>query len=170
MYLYMRTVISLMLFVLFVFSNICLADVEDILDAQAEVLKLDAQKAKDEKRALRISKNGIELGRQEFIHTCAICHGADAKGNGPFSSSLNKKPGDLTQAKMKNNGVFPFKRLYEIIDGRKNETMHGSRTMPIWGDRYTAESWLEVSTQYSETLARGKIFELLLYLESIQSN
>ena len=60
--------------------------------------------------------------------------------------------------------------MYKIIDGREDISMHGSRSMPIWGDRYNAESWLEVNTQYSETLARGKIFELLLYLESIQEN
>jgi len=168
MYVCKRTVISSMLFLSS--SNICPADVEDILDAQTEVLRSDAKKIKDEKGVLRASKNGIELGRQEFIDTCAICHGDDAKGDGLFSPQLNKKPKDLTRIKMKNNGVFPFMKLYKIIDGREIASMHGSRTMPIWGDRYTAESWFEVSTQHSETLARGKIFELLLYIESIQDN
>ena len=164
------TTISIMVLVLLLSNSVCLADVEDIIDAQSEILKSDSERIKEEKSVVKISKNGVELGRQEFIQSCAICHGDNAKGNGPFSSELYKRPDDLTLIKMKNKGVFPFKKLYEIIDGRKSESIHGPRSMPIWGDRYTAESWLEVSTKHSETLARGKIFELLLYLESIQEN
>ncbi len=170
MYVSKLATISSILVVLILSSNICLADVEDILDAQADILKSEEEKKKEDKRALNLSKNGIELGRQEYKKTCAICHGDDAKGNGPFSVKLYKKPEDLTLMKMKNNGVFPFKRLYKIIDGRDSSSLHGSRTMPVWGDRYSAESWFEVSTHHSETLAIGKIFELLLYLESIQQN
>ena len=170
MYVTKLATISSILLVLMLFSNVCLADVEDIIDAQADILKSDEKKIKKHERILNLSKNGIELGHQEYIKTCAICHGDDAKGNGPFSVKLYKKPEDLTLMKMKNNGVFPFKKLYKIIDGRDSSSLHGSRTMPIWGDRYAAESWLEVSTEHSETLARGKIFELLMYLESIQRN
>ncbi|MDW3095030.1 MAG: hypothetical protein R8G33_05075 [Gammaproteobacteria bacterium] len=162
--------ISSILFALSLFSLVSYADVEDIIDSQAEILKSDEQQRKHEKFSLKKSKNGVELGRQEFIDTCVICHGDDAKGKGLFSPHLANKPKDLTLIEMNNNGVFPFKRLYEIIDGRKDESMHGTRTMPIWGDKYSAESWLKVSTQHAETLARGKIFELLLYLESIQDN
>jgi hypothetical protein len=39
----------------------------------------------------------------------------------------------------KNNGVFPFDSVYEIIDGRKTVIAHGTRDMPIWGDRYMPE-------------------------------
>ena len=39
----------------------------------------------------------------------------------------------------KNNGVFPFDSVYEIIDGRKTIIAHGTRDVPIWGDRYTPE-------------------------------
>ena len=55
-----------------------------------------------------------------------------------------------------------------IIDGRELVKSHGPRLMPIWGDRYTEESWYEVSPEHANTLVRGKIFELLLFLNSIQ--
>lgn len=162
------TLISLL--ALSVISFTCIADVEDVIASQAELLKSDAEKMKDERNTVKNSKNGVELGRQEFINTCAMCHGKDGKGNGPFSLHLATKPKDLTLIRINNNGEFPFKKLYDIIDGREITQTHGSRTMPIWGDHYSAESWLEVSTQYAETLARGRILELLLYLESIQDN
>lgn len=162
--------ISSILLALSLANITCFADVEDIFAGQAEKLKSDDQKTKHERKALTDSKNGVELGHQEFIDTCAICHGDDAKGKGSFNPYLANKPKDLTLIQMHNKGVFPFKKLYEIIDGRKDASMHGSRTMPVWGDKYSAESWLKVSTQHAETLARGKIFELLLYLESIQDN
>lgn len=168
---YKLTTISSILVSLLIFNIVSYADVEGIIDAQADLLKTESEKIRDKKRASEKSKNGIEAGRQEFIRSCAICHGDEGKGNGPYSAKSYKKPKDLTMVKNNNYGVFPFKKLYEIIDGRDNASTHGSaRDMPIWGDRYTAESWIEISTKYSETLARGKILELLLYLESIQDS
>ena len=159
---------SILLLALSIITFTCYADVEDIIASQGELLKSDSEKMKEERNTVKHSKNGVELGRQEFIDTCAMCHGEDGKGKGPFSLHLATKPKDLTQIRINNNGEFPFKKLYDIIDGRKITQTHGSRTMPIWGDHYSAESWFEVSTQYAETLARGRILELLLYLESIQ--
>ena len=159
---------SLILFTFFFISFPCLADVEDIIGSQAELRKSEAEN--NNRNPAENSKNAALLGQQEFTNTCAICHGNSGKGDGPFSSRLAKKPKDLTQIRSNNNGMFPFKRLYEIIDGREGAGTHGSRTMPIWGDRYSAESWFKVSTEHAETLARGKILELLLYIESIQDN
>ena len=107
-------------------------------------------------------------GEKEFQHSCAICHGEDGKGDGPYSFALVFKPADLTQLLIENNGQFPFIETYLIIDGREIMKSHGTRLMPIWGDRYSQEAWSEVSPQYAKTLVRGRIFELLLYLYSIQ--
>ena len=107
-------------------------------------------------------------GELEFQHSCAICHGEDGKGDGPYSFALVFKPADLTQLLIENNGQFPFLETYLIIDGREIMKSHGSRLMPIWGDRYSQEAWSEVSPRYAKTLVRGRILELLLYLYSIQ--
>ena len=72
-----------------------------------------------------------ELGKQEFESKCAACHGLSGKGDGPQSTVT--RPADLTVLAKNNGGVFPTRRVYEIIDGRQDVAAHGPRTMPIWG-------------------------------------
>ena len=109
-----------------------------------------------------------ERGKVEFVDSCSLCHGEDAKGNGIFSSMLKVETPDLTQLSRNNGGVFPYREVYFIIDGRDTIKQHGPRHMPIWGDRFKSTTWFTVNQDYAETLVRGTIFELLLYLESIQ--
>ena len=45
---------------------------------------------------IEISKEAREEAIQIFTARCVVCHGADAKGNGPASASLSPKPKDLT--------------------------------------------------------------------------
>ena len=112
--------------------------------------------------------NALSKGEEEYQRSCSLCHGEDAKGDGPYSIALVFKPSDLTQILRENDGEFPFLEIYFVIDGRDMTKVHGTRLMPIWGDRYNDESWSHASPEYSDTLVRGRIFELLLYLYSIQ--
>ena len=114
------------------------------------------------------SLDAIKAGGKEFQERCALCHGDNARGNGPYAFALVFKPSDLTTLSMENDGVFPFIKTYKVIDGREVVKAHGSRLMPIWGDRYRVESTLDVNAKNNATLVRGKIFELLLYLNSLQ--
>ena len=81
----------------------------------------------------------FDPGKAEYQSSCAPCHGKDGKGNGSVSTGLKVPPAALTVLAKKNNGVFPFNSVYEIIDGRKTVIAHGTRDMPIWGDRYMPE-------------------------------
>ena len=110
----------------------------------------------------------VLAGEKEYLQRCALCHGEDAKGDGPYSFALVFKPADLTQLLIENNGQFPFVETYLIIDGREIVKSHGTRLMPIWGDRYSEKYWSDVNPKLAKTLVRGKIFELILYLYSIQ--
>ncbi len=114
------------------------------------------------------SIKAVNAGAKEFQQRCALCHGGNAKGNGPYAMALVFKPSDLTTLLADNDGVFPFIETYLIIDGREMVESHGSRLMPIWGDRYNAEAWAEVNPEYGDTLVRGRILELILFLFSIQ--
>lgn len=107
-------------------------------------------------------------GEKEYQERCALCHGENGKGDGPYSIALVFKPADLTKLLVRNEGTFPFLETYLIIDGRDMNKFHGTRLMPIWGDRYNQESWSHVSPEFSNTLIRGRIFELVLFLYSIQ--
>lgn len=115
-----------------------------------------------------VIKKAEQKGKVEFNDSCSLCHGKNAKGNGVFSEMLTIPTADLTQLRKNNDGKFPYKELYSIIDGRNSIKPHGPRQMPIWGDRYQSITWFSINKKYSETLARGRVFELLLYLESIQ--
>jgi mono/diheme cytochrome c family protein len=78
-----------------------------------------------------------DIGKTEYQSSCAACHGVDGKGTGPVAAALKSKPTDLTTIAKENNGVFPFGRIYDIIDGRQQVRSHGDREMPIWGFRYS---------------------------------
>ena len=113
-----------------------------------------------------LSKRDITYGGVEFERSCAICHGFDGKGKGVMSDSLTKKPSDLTVLSKNNNGYFPFTDVYRIIEGSPNVGVHGSRDMPVWGDRYRKEAEIYEADEY--LFSRGMILELLVYLMHIQ--
>ena len=109
----------------------------------------------------------LASGELEYQRYCVVCHGENAKGNGIMADLLLIKPADLTQLSKKNGGDFPFWRTYRIIDGREEIRVHGARAMPVWGDRFRAEEGEEGPAAWVD-LARGRIWQLVYYLQSIQ--
>jgi mono/diheme cytochrome c family protein len=109
-----------------------------------------------------------QLGRDRYEAKCAVCHGADGKGNGPVANMLTKKPSDLTMMSKNNNGAFPFWAAYEVVDGRSGVGAHGTREMPVWGKEFYQSSRDGSQGISTETIVRGQIMELLIYLRSIQ--
>src|SRR5947208_1359608 len=58
-------------------------------------------------KAVPVKLSGSIDGAELFREHCAVCHGIDAKGNGPAAAALKKHPADLTQISRKNGGKFP---------------------------------------------------------------
>lgn len=118
-------------------------------------------------QALAQEQDVIAAGKREFQRSCATCHGVEAKGDGPSANALNVQPADLTQMSKKHGGVFLFWRTYEKISGRDEEVIrgHGTREMPIWGERFRLES--NAGEEYKLGV-RGRILSLVYYLQSIQ--
>ena len=109
-------------------------------------------------------------GKSEFQSSCATCHGIDGEGKGPLGPQLKNAPADLTVLAKKNNGGFPFQTVYEVIDGRKEVAAHGTRDMPIWGNRYgpnVAQTFI-VPGFDPETVIRMRILMVMDYLNRIQ--
>ena len=102
-------------------------------------------------------------GRDEFHVFCASCHGDSAKGDGPVASSLRKKPVDLTQLALKNNGAFPTETVFKTIDGRTPVSGHGGPDMPVWGDVF-AQSRESAGAEG----VKARVGSLVSYQESIQ--
>ncbi len=110
----------------------------------------------------------VEAGKEEFLYSCSLCHGEDAKGEGIFSTMLTVPVADLTVLSKENNGVFPFYESFRKIDGRGEVRSHALMNMPMWGERFSVTTQYSTEEKYNDTLVRGKIFELLIYLRSIQ--
>jgi mono/diheme cytochrome c family protein len=109
----------------------------------------------------------IAGGKIKFTQYCANCHGVTGKGEGPFGKMLVIKPADLTQLSKHNGGAFPFWSVYRMIDGRDEVRGHGVRSMPLWGFVFQMEEGARPGP-YQEDLVRGRIWQLVYFLESIQ--
>ena len=107
-------------------------------------------------------------GLEEFRASCASCHGIDGKGHGPLRKHLTIKPSDLTVLAKNNNGQYPFKKVMKTIDGRAGILVHGESAMPVWGQRYREEAGLEIHFVDYERVIRGRILELVYYIQNIQ--
>lgn len=115
------------------------------------------------------AKQNVDLGKWEYDAHCAACHGLTAKGDGFYAELQRQTPANLTELAKKNNGVYPFARVYSVIDGREETSAHGTRDMPIWGAEYKATSQ-QLSPYYDpEAFARAKILALTEYIYRLQS-
>ena len=114
-----------------------------------------------------------EIGKQEFVRSCAACHGESGKGDGLVAGMLIVKPPDLTAIKRRHGGEFPAQQVYRIIDGRDEIRPHGSREMPIWGDRYRVEALRGLPLPLNvgaDAIVHGRILSLVFYLDFIQED
>ena len=100
-------------------------------------------------------------GVDNFTAYCAVCHGYDAKGNGPAAPAMKVPVPDLTTIAKRNKGKFDEIAVQLIIKGagKTSTPAHGVENMPVWGDVFSGENT-------SATTLR--IANLVKYLESIQ--
>jgi len=103
----------------------------------------------------------VAAGREVFREYCAVCHGLEAKGNGPASESLRTAPADLTALKERNAGTFPADRVKDSIYSRGSIPAHGTPDMPMWGAVFH-------NLKSNQGLIRARERNLTAYLESLQ--
>lgn len=108
------------------------------------------------------------IGSAEFHNSCASCHGVGAKGDGNLATYLNIKPADLTVLAKNNDGVYPFLKVFQTIDGRAVISGHGDRLMPVWGDRYSVDVGDKYGPFGGETAVRARVLELVYYIQNMQ--
>lgn len=106
-----------------------------------------------------------EVGADHFQRYCASCHGLDARGAGPAARALRTPPADLTRIAARRGGRFPDAEIATYIDGRFELPAHGTRDMPVWGERF--QERFAPDTQPDE-IVRGRLMVLVEYLKSIQ--
>lgn len=113
-----------------------------------------------------------DLGQREFEGSCAVCHGVEARGDGPLRPFLVKVPTDLTTLAKRNGGTFPTRDVMEMIDGRATARIgsHGPRDMPVWGEVFLEQAQDDPSRLklHPEWSVRARIIALIDYLGRLQ--
>lgn len=109
-------------------------------------------------------------GAELFADHCAVCHGLEARGNGPMAPVLTLQPTDLTALSAGNEGTFPTARAAARIDGRDPLVAHGS---PMWvfGDFFEEQGDMVTLPlpDGEELTVSTPIADLLAFLASVQS-
>lgn len=102
-------------------------------------------------------------GKAMFQNYCAVCHGSDAKGNGPAAPALKTPPTDLTVLAQRNGGKYPSAHIASVIRGQAITPSHGSQDMPIWGPLFSSIS------QGHDAQIQQRTTNLVAYIESLQA-
>jgi mono/diheme cytochrome c family protein len=114
-----------------------------------------------------VKKSPIEMtnaasGVQMFNTYCAVCHGKDAKGDGPLATELKIPPANLTLLTKNHGGKYPSDYVSEVImTGPRDAKAHGSRDMPVWGSVFKSLG--------DQASVQQRIFNLNKYIESLQA-
>lgn len=117
---------------------------------------------------LASAQGRADLGQREYEDHCAVCHGRDAKGKGPYNDPLKTDAPELTTLARRNGGVFPVARTFDTIEGAGPG--HGTRDMPVWGQAYKLRAGEHyVDLPYNpEAFVSGRILALIEYLNRLQ--
>lgn len=115
------------------------------------------------------AESEFAIGREEYLAACAACHGENADGNGPIASMFKDPVPGLTRLSADNDGVFPTLAVFQIVDGRTAVRAHGN-PMPVFGRRYQTEIAGDFGPYGTEQAVRGRVLELVYYLQSIQAH
>lgn len=94
--------------------------------------------------------NDVDRGAFEYKSSCATCHWVSGGGDGPMSALLKDRPTDLIRLVRDNGGIFPTQHIHEVIDGRKEVGVHGTRGMSVWGSHDLDETSFRYC--YAETI------------------
>jgi cytochrome c553 len=88
---------------------------------------------REEKIPFPINFKQAELGRNVYLKHCAMCHGDDARGNGPKAGNFFPRPRDLVKTVKE---VPNFKFYLAVSEWQK--------TMPGWNEPLTEDEILYI--------------------------
>ena len=113
-------------------------------------------------RHVPITSAPANSGKEMFNSYCAVCHGKDAKGDGPAASAMKTPPADLTGLAKKDGGKYPAAHVASVMRGQATTPSHGSQDMPVWGPLFSSLS------PGHDAQVQQRITNLVTYIESLQ--
>jgi len=144
------------MWIMFIFAVMALAVMALAMTAWAQ------DQTQKEIKHVPIQQTSPASGEEMYKSYCAVCHGANGKGNGPAASVLKVPPSDLTTLAKRNGGKYPTLKVAAILRGEETLPAHGSKEMPIWGNLF----WSMSGGHEGEVQQR--VANLNKYLESLQ--
>lgn len=111
-----------------------------------------------------------KIGESEYRQHCAACHGLEGRGDGPVGQMLKTPAPNLALITQRNGGKYPVQKIYDIIEGGSVIAAHGTRDMPLWGERYRNATQPQTPDQVSVSgdQAQQRILSLVYYLGTLQ--
>jgi len=107
--------------------------------------------------------NVVPSGKAMYKQYCAVCHGVEAKGDGPYAPMLKVPPPDLTTLAKRHDGKFPYDYVSTILRFGPGPTiLHGTADMPAWGPIF------QYLDKNNERAVEQRIKNLCDYLASLQ--
>lgn len=100
-------------------------------------------------------------GAELYARHCAVCHGNDLRGTGPFPPPYRKPP-DLTRLARRHGGKFPEAYVAKVLKNGVTFPAHGPAEMPVWGSDFAARERID-DAEVTERIRR-----LVLYLRAAQ--
>jgi mono/diheme cytochrome c family protein len=134
-------------------NNVCVVFVSAVLCSF--VLLLQAQDVPSKKGSN--TPSGAEL----YVQHCAVCHGNDLQGAGPFPPPYRKPP-DLSSLAHRHGGKFPEAYVSKVLKNGVTLPAHGPAEMPVWGLDFAAKERID-EAQVAERIRR-----LISYVKAAQ--
>ncbi len=106
-------------------------------------------------------------GAKVFEDYCAVCHGVEARGDGPMAGVLLIPPTDLTALAAGNDGTFPAAVVATQIDGRSPMAAHGG-DMPIFGRVFRFPDGSVASETGQPIITAQPIADVIAWLATVQ--
>src|SRR5206468_10659671 len=107
----------------------------------------------------------VTEGRVLYGRHCAACHGLEGDGHGPVAPMLRRSPTNLRGLGQRYGMPLPVGRIGAFIDGRELVKAHGTREMPVWGERFAPP---EPEQTGRPPALEPHIRAIVAYLETIQ--
>jgi hypothetical protein len=107
----------------------------------------------------------ISSGRRTFAELCTSCHGDDGSPLPASDLPSGLQPPDLRYIAARRGGHFDPAEVAEWIEGRSLRPAHGTRNMPVWGERLSQrfEPYVE-----GDALIGVELDPVVVFLQSLQ--